>query len=186
MHTHMHIHTHPHRRSEYQLRLSAQRNLTLLHYKHHRLDILEVLHEGVQYKWKGAATRITSALFGPLPRANKVCQQFTLQLRGGTQNTGSCRDCCTPAHTNCNIDSKGQSTTEHYTASKEYKHAQKKSLPHPIKKMSPFVRQELKNPQPQHTTKYLRPPPFLQPSLNRVKSSKERSYTRVSELDRQP
>lgn len=95
----MYTHTHPHGRSKYQLRLSAQRNLTLLHYKHHRLDILEVLHEGVQYKWKGATSRITSALFDPLPRANKVCQQFTRQLRSGTHNTSSRRDCCTPAHT---------------------------------------------------------------------------------------
>lgn len=50
LHTRAHTHTHtPTRKKQTSVAfLSAQRNLTLLHYKHHRLDTLEVFHEGVQ------------------------------------------------------------------------------------------------------------------------------------------
>lgn len=122
-HTCAHPRTHTHKKQIPSCVLSAQRNHTLLHYKHHRLDTLEVLHEGVQYKWKRRHHASPSSPAGIKSVGNlsyNYAVVHTILAHAGIV--------ARPHTRNCDTDIEGQSTAEHYIASKEYKHAQKKAF----------------------------------------------------------
>lgn len=123
----------------------------------------------------------------PCPALIRSVSSSPLQLRSGTHSTGSCRDCCTPAHTKLRHRRQGTEYQRALHCLQGVQTCTEKKPSASRKKDVSICKARIKKP-PNHSilqsTCVL--PLLLRPSLNRAKSSKERSYTRVSKLDRQP